>query len=614
MAKFTSVENMFVFDLESCDGDMVTGEEVPRQRVWLCGYMNVMDEKMVGYTSLDRCLSQLLKLGGNQNVEVGVHNLSFDGSFIVPSLVNLGYRPVSGKAKEGQFSVLIDERNNWYTINVQVTSKRRVLFWDTVKLFPMPLKHLHHVYHVEARKIEEDQEFYSKVRDENYLPDDREVRYFTADLLVLAQTLRKHISIYGNGFKKTQASQAFYNFSNSFKAWKLRFPALEEDVDLAVRQAYWGGISYVNPQYAGLDVQGVVAYDINSSYPYQIATRRMPYGPVRLELGEGEHPYMAMFWVAKAIVKFDLKKNCVPCIPRKAIEQPEHFPGIKWMTTSNGLVELTFSSVDYGTILLSYDFEVIHWEWSIHWAQKKQKELAAFVYKNNEDKIKYKALAAEAQGESKAEYLATSQRAKINNNSFYGKFGEEIIKLGKTPYLDEDNIVYYTEDREELLSKFKRKFLPLAIATTAYGRRQFVEFGNMIGKDWIYGDTDSCYFLERSHWKVDQAIKDGFLEVDKLKLGAWSHDATYQRARFLRPKTYIAQKQSGEWEVTCAGLPADPDAQPGEKKRSCCTWENFRIGTIIEDGNGKLRTISTPTGKKLVPTSFEIGGNAIFDF
>lgn len=614
MAKPTPIENMFVFDLESCDGEHVSGEEVARQRAWLCGFMNILDRKLVAYTSLHDCLKRMLKLGGNQQVEIAVHNLSFDGSFIVPALVDLGYEPVQGKPGVGEFSVLIDDRNNWYTINIQVTEKRRVLVWDSVKLFPMPLKHLHQVYHTPTRKIEEESEFYERIRPVDYLPDDRELKYFTHDLLVLAETLTKHIDYYGLSFNKTQASQAFNTFSQSFKAWKLRFPALDEETDARIRLAYWGGISYVNPKAEGLDLENIEAYDINSSYPYQLADHKMPYGKMVLQLGEGEHPYMGMFWVAKAIVRFELKKDRIPCIPKKAIEQPQYFPGVKWMTTSDGLVELTFCSIDYRTIMDSYDFEVIHWLWSFHWAQKVQKEISRYIHQNNDDKIKNKLLAKTLTGDAKAEALAKTQRAKINNNSFYGKFGEEILKIGKTPQVDDAGIVHYVEDREELLSVFRRKFLPLAIATTAHARRQFVSFANLMGEHFVYGDTDSCHFRQEGAPKLAQAIRQGTIVVDDVQLGAWSHDNTYALARYLRPKTYIALDPSGKWAVTCAGLPADKDAQPGEKKRSCCTWDNFHIGTIIPDGNGKLRTIATPTGKKLVPVSFIIGANNIFDF
>src|SRR5690606_5794754 len=167
----------------------------------------------------------------NTNREYAFHNLKFDGSYIIAYLLKNGYTCTHAKPKKGEFSVLIDERNNWYTITIQVTTKRRVTLWDTAKLFPMPLEYLHQLYGTPTQKIYEDEDFYNRVRPEGHIPTDEELKYMENDLAVLAETLNAHIKLYGLRFKKTQASQAFYNFEKHFKAWKLRFPPLDVEVD-----------------------------------------------------------------------------------------------------------------------------------------------------------------------------------------------------------------------------------------------------------------------------------------------------------------------------------------------------------------------------------------------
>src|SRR5699024_4261572 len=177
----------------------------------------------------------------------------------------------------GQFSVLVDNRNNWYNFTVQVTKRRKVTFWDMLKLFPMPLKYLPEMYSTPTQKIDEDQDFYTKVRPEGYIPDERDMRYFENDLQVPAEVLNKHIELIGLRFKKTQASQSFYNFEQTFPAWRWRFNALSNDVDEKVRPAYWGGISYVPPHKAGKDYYNIGVYDINSSYPHKASDFKLPY-------------------------------------------------------------------------------------------------------------------------------------------------------------------------------------------------------------------------------------------------------------------------------------------------------------------------------------------------
>lgn len=614
--RFADLGQMYVADFETCDSDDVykvtkEGEKIYNQRVWLAGLQNLESEEIEVFTNIDDFMKGVLKKRDNLNREVGIHNLKFDGSFIIPWLLNNGYTVSQNRPGPKEFSVLIDDRNNWYTIRVQVNTKRRVEFWDTLKLFPTPLEYLHLTYSTPTEKIQEDQYFYNYKRPLDHEPTERELKYLYNDLQVLTETLKAHIKFYGLRFKKTQASQSFYNFTQHFKAWNLRFPPLSEIVDVSIRPAYWGGISYVNPQYQGKDMEDIYVDDINSSYPYQLAYKKLPYGQPLAENGQGVHPDMSKFWVAEVLCRFKLRENKIPCIPTKAIIENRPLEVDKWLEDSDGVVRLVLCNIDYQTIHLSYDFEVLSWEWSIEYAWKVHPEVASFILENNENKIKYSRLAKnETDPHLKAEYQARSQRAKIDNNSFYGKFGEDIIKEGKTPHLVDGDVVYVL-DRKEILKEGKRKYLPVAIATTAWGRRQLVTMANALGKHFVYCDTDSVHFLESGKKVIALNEKKGLLKIDPHELGAWDYEGHYDRARFLKAKCYYEEVEGKTPEVTLAGLPADKGTGPRSKTRSCCTWENFHIGLVIPGGNGKLRTVKTATGNKLVETDFQITENYI---
>lgn len=624
----TQLHNMFVADFETGDSqkfykvDNKTGENIYYQKVWLAGYKNLETMESTYFYNLEDFMNDILSRQGNTHREYAFHNIKFDGSFIVPWLFQQEYTVSVGKPQPGQFSILVDDRNNWYSITIQVTKRRKVTLWDSAKLFPTALQYLPDIYSTPTKKIKEDQEFYTKYRPEDYEPDARDLKYFENDLQVPAETLNKHIELYGLRFKKTQASQAFYNFEQVFKAWRWRFVALNNDVDEAVRPAYWGGISYVPKHKAGNDYKGVHVMDINSSYPDKAANAKLPYGQPVGQYGEGKHPDMSKFWVAEALVRFKLKsKNHIPCIPSKSISEGRPLEVDKWVDDSKGIVKMSFSNIDYQTINESYDFEVVRWKWSIHWAWKKHREVAKFVNTNNEKKIKYKDMYNDGvekglDKQTLADYLTVSNRSKIDNNSFYGKFGEEVIKYGKTPYYEEDDegnedIIWKT-DREDEQSEYNRKFLPVAIAITAWGRQQLVKLANLLGEYFLYCDTDSVHYISDGGQEIiDKAIKDGKLEVHKTRLGAWDFEGAYTKGRFLRAKCYMEEKINKKGEIvreaTVAGLPADPNTGNFSKQRSCLNWDNFHIGTIIssEDSN-KLRTVRTPTGSKLLPTSYKI--------
>lgn len=616
--KTTQLKNMYVADFETTDStspykvDKSTGQMIYNQRVWLAGFKNLETMESTVFTTLDDFMAAILSRGENTNTEYGFHNISFDGSYIVPWLLKNNYQITQDKPQAGEFSVLVDNRNAWYTITIQVTKRRRVRLWDTVKLFPRQLEYLHEVYSTPTKKIIEPQEFYTKERPEDYVPDADDLKYFENDLQVPAETLRKHIEIYGLRFKKTQASQSFYNFEQSFKAWKWRFPALTDRQDATIRPAYWGGISHVVKSKAGRTLENVKVYDINSSYPHKAAESPLPYGNMVAEYGEGKHPDMSKFWVAEALVEFKLKDYKLPCIPSKSITEGRPLEIDKWVDDSKGVVRMSFSSIDYYTIQGSYDFKVVRWVWSMHWAQKVQREVAKFVYKNNKNKVKYSDMARQATDpEQKAQYKTVANRAKIDNNSFYGKFGEDVVKEGKTPYLEDvdgvEEVVWHV-DRKEVQSEGKRKYLPVAIAITAWGRRQLVEMANLLGEHFIYCDTDSVHYLAAGHYKIEQAEKAGIFEVHPTKLGAWDFEGDYSRGRFLRAKCYMEENaETGETEATVAGLPADPHTGAFSKQRSSLTWDNFHIGHIVppEEAN-KLRSVRTSTGIKLLPVGFEI--------
>jgi hypothetical protein len=294
------------------------------------------------------------------------------------------------------------------------------------------------------------------------------------------------------------------------------------------------------------------------------------------------------------------------------------------------IVRMTFSNIDYFNMKESYDFEVVRWLWSIHWAWKVHKEVAKFVNKNNDLKVKYTELARkEKDPQKKIEYNTIRNRAKIDNNSFYGKFGEDIIKHGKTPYWEEDEEgneeIVWRVDREDEQGEHNRKFLPVAIAITAWGRHQLVKMANLLGEHFLYCDTDSVHYLKSGQHKIDQAVKEKKIEVHHSKLGAWDFEGYFVKGRYLRAKCYIEEREDGFIEATVAGLPADAHTGNFSKSRyslayksgdevfkdreemNKAIWKNFHIGHEVPvTRSNKLRTVRTPSGSKLVPTSFKI--------
>ena len=308
--------------------------------------------------------------------------------------------------------------------------------------------------------------------------------------------------------------------------------------------------------------------DINSSYPDKAANYKLPYGDPVLELVKENTPDMSKFWVADALVKFKLKsKDHLPCIPSKAITEGKPLEIEKWMGDSGhdgqAIVRMTFSNIDYFNMKESYDFEVVRWLWSIHWAWKVHKEVAKFVNKNNDLKVKYTELARkEKDPQKKIEFNTIRNRAKIDNNSFYGKFGEDIIKHGKTPYWEEDGEgneeIVWRVDREDEQGEHNRKFLPVAIAITAWGRHQLVKMANLLGEHFLYCDTDSVHYLKSGQYKIDQAVKEKKIEVHHSKLGLGIWKGTLLKVDTCGQSVHWKKEKMVSLKLLWRVFPADP--------------------------------------------------------
>lgn len=82
-------------------------------------------------------------------------------------------------------------------------------------------------------------------------------------------------------------------------------------------------------------------------------------------------------------------------------------------------------------------------------------------------------------------------------------------------------------------------------------------------------------------------------------MGAWKHESTFTRARFVRQKTYI-EEINGKLEITCAGLP-----------KNCydyVNWDNFKQGFTC---GGKLTFKHVKGGVILKETDFTIKKDSI---
>ena len=153
--------------------------------------------------------------------------------------------------------------------------------------------------------------------------------------------------------------------------------------------------------------------------------------------------------------------------------------------------------------------------------------------------------------------------AKLMMVSVYGKFGlkpvvknkklvyDKLMKRVALPYreyicTDENGVVIEDENGNEMKTNekmIKPVYIPVAAFVTAYGRDRIIRIAQKIHIDsvlktgksrYIYSDTDSIHL-------IGFEIPDN-IEIDNFKMGAFKIETIFEKAKYLRPKTYIANE------------------------------------------------------------------------
>ena len=209
--------------------------------------------------------------------------------------------------------------------------------------------------------------------------------------------------------------------------------------------------------------------------------------------------------------------------------------------------------------------------------------------------------------------------AKLMLNSLYGKFATATHGASQKPYI-EDGILSFKNLPEE---ERNGVYLPMGIFITSYAREKTIRTSqaiktysiNKYGQDlYCYSDTDSIHCL------MDIEELKQFCEIDKVELGKWKHESTFQEAKFVRQKCYV-EKIDNKYEVTCAGLPktclyTKPENDnilyyhtygivnnKIEEVEKEFKLEDFKVGFIA---TGKLTYKHVKGGVKLIETNFSI--------
>lgn len=374
-------------------------------------------------------------------------------------------------------------------------------------------------------------------------------------------------------------------------------------MDKDIRAAYRGGFCYANPRFTEKDLGSGIVLDVNSLYPSQMYYRMLPYGEPVPFLGEYQKDEFYPLYVQLIVIEFHLKQGHIPTIQ---IKKNPRFVENEYLT-DNGFepVAMWVTNIDLELIKEHYEID------SIEYIRGYKFKACNTFFREYIDKWMKVKMQATIDGNGGLRTLA-----KLMLNALYGKFGLNPSVRSHIPYYDsEKNKVCYRYGEEETRDPI---YIPMAVFITSWARYTTITAAQSCYDRFCYADTDSLHLIG-----LDEPAG---IEVDPVKLGAWKHESTFTRARYVRQKCY-AEEIDGDMKITCAGMPErsykgvkikkegehfeikgnvyflKPDTKLPDGVYNGVTWDNFHKGNTFL---GRLRPIHTAGGIVLINSAFTI--------
>lgn len=552
--------------------DFETTTDAQDCRVWAWGLYEIGSYGHFQYgNSIDSFMDKMKELSA-EKATIYFHNLKFDGEFIIYWMFTHGWLHVQEKKERTNcsFMTLISDKGAFYSMEIYFrmlkTRQYKITFLDSLKVLPLSVAEIARAFDLPIQKEEIEYDADRPVGHELTLA---EISYLRNDCEIVARALEQLFK--QELTKMTTAANAMNNYKEIISRKNFSYWYPEPDYDADVRQSYRGGFTYADPRFTNREIGAGIVLDVNSLYPSVMYSKPLPYGDPIYFTGRYKQDNLFQLYVQMIRCNFRLKKDHIPTIQ---IKQSAAFMPTEYLTDSNGEdVTMCLTSVDLALFFEHYD--VFNLEFLSGWKWK----ASTMLFTDYIDKWYGVKQQATEDGNKPLRTIA-----KLMLNSLYGKFGMNPKTRSKIPVYDRhsDSVRYVYGEWEER----KPVYIPMATFITAWARCTTITAAQSVYDRFLYADTDSLHLIGT---EIPEEI-----DVDPVRLGAWKHEATFTRAKYLRAKSYI-EEIDGKLEVTCAGLPDDCHDQ--------VTFENFSENAVY---TGKLRPVHTAGGIVLEETNFSI--------
>ena len=545
--------------------------------VWLGCYIDensTEDDENSYIYSVKDLLNRINKdTENNSNLLVYIYNLSFEWSFILPVLLELGFqfRASIGSKDELVYTSITNKTvTSVWSATIKIGKKNGVCeFRDLAKLYAGGLANVAKSLGLPEQKVEGFQ--YNLDRRFDHVVTKGEKHYCFIDTKIVIDVVK---IMYDKGdidfFKSLSASSysmlklVSLGYKRSFKPYKSfrkDYPILDEKEIDFLGHAKAGGICYATPRYMFVNINKPILHiDAHQMHPSSAYLNYFPYG--KGEYGVG-YP------------KFEVTKMYI-------LHVKVSYSGVKF----HSIIKLIGNDITEDSELWLWDFEL-----SLMYEVYNNLEVQYIDYYCYKSKVlpwrKFYRINYEMRkiAKSKKDMLESNRRKLLNNGS-YGKMGENPHNIIFQNYIKSDGTIDSLEvPKDEPKAVAKYSYLPLNTAIPAYSRVCLIRTALKFGvENVIYFDTDSifCIYNEQT-----QKVWESELINKKDELGGWGLEEISKSGQFTAPKRYKLLTNDNEVILKMAGINTEETFPYEEINILDSTWEIKRAykakgGTVID--------------------------------
>lgn len=372
------------------------------------------------------------------------------------------------------------------------------------------------------------------------------------------------------------------------------------------KKTFRGGNTASNRFHTNIINYDVGSYDISSSYPYVMLTKKFPctkwteLKDDEIETFEELDYYNSKYCTVGKYTFINLRlKNADEPIPYLAVSKAEEigsdYLDYNGRVTVSSYYSTYLTQVDYNIIKNQYEFDELFIDNFMYCQARK------LPRKLRETIIDYFTKKSTLKGVEGKEYEYAKSKNKLN--STFGMFVSDIVHDTYEYQETTREIEKKQSNKEEQEKKLqdyyssRNSFLPyqVGIYITAYARERLQQGIDLVGNDVIYCDTDSIKFLNREiNESKFQSLNDEVLKlkeqikkdndvafwVDDKIMGIWDKEEPYKEFVTMGAKKYAFKHYDDKIGVTVSGL---------NKKKGAIELENgnglkdFKVGKVFND-------------------------------